>query len=561
MTSRPTSDNHSNSAPSRSEIESALSGRTKRNTKKSKRPKAEAFDLSVPPRRQQVIGGKLSGVSKRNKFGIFSRYSDISIINWVALAIVALILAVFFWPNGQDSTKEIDSPEQLSQVKLGETDLSESEQADLLKSENINSELSFSRNSDIDRAKDFREQEKLDSQIRTLLGEAKKHLSKGQYTQPTSNNAASSYKKVLALNPSNITAKQGIEFLKSRFLDSAYNDLENDQLSKAQRTLTALGSIDSKSDEYNELNEAIDAWKIQNQVEKFNAKGALALSAQEFILPAKENALYYFKQALQLSPNNETAFTGIQNVANNFVEKAKETITAGQFEAAAAHLATISIIDPEHESIASLETALATAIEQQTFNENIEVTAAVDNQKIQNDSNQAPSRQTLEQQTFDKQYLKQGLEAYYQGDYLKASALLQPLADKGIARAQFRLAYMHYLGRGFTKDIDTADAMIRAALPAIQKFADDNRAWAQSDLGSLYEDGLVLARDFRQAVAWYRSAAEQGYPGAQTNLGIMYARGRGVNANKQTAIEWFQKAADQGDNAAQRNLIALGVRS
>jgi len=78
-------------------------------------------------------------------------------------------------------------------------------------------------------------------------------------------------------------------------------------------------------------------------------------------------------------------------------------------------------------------------------------------------------------------------------------------------------------------------------------------------LGSLYEDGLVLPRDFGEAVYWYRSAAEQGYPGAQTNLGFMYARGLGVTASRRTAIQWFQRAAKQGDNVAIRNLEALGV--
>ena len=75
----------------------------------------------------------------------------------------------------------------------------------------------------------------------------------------------------------------------------------------------------------------------------------------------------------------------------------------------------------------------------------------------------------------------------------------------------------------------------------------------------MYEDGLVLPRDYRDAFKWYELAANQGYPGAQTNLGMMFARGRGVEASRKTAIEWFQRAAKQGDNVAKRNLEALGV--
>jgi len=118
---------------------------------------------------------------------------------------------------------------------------------------------------------------------------------------------------------------------------------------------------------------------------------------------------------------------------------------------------------------------------------------------------------------------------------------------------------MYYQGRGFETNRGEADRIIRAALPAIQKFADEGRSWAQSDIGSLHEDGLVLPRDYGEAVFWYRLAAEQGYPGAQTNLGIMYALGRGVPASRRTAIEWFQRAAKQGDILAKRNLESLGI--
>lgn len=572
MTTRPSSDGQQDSAPSRSEIERALSGRTKRNTRKAKRPEIESFDLSVPPRRQQVIGGKLSGVSKRNKYGIFSRYSDISIANWVALFVVGMIIAAFFWPNTKDPIREIDSPEQLAQAQLGETDLTQSEQADLLDSENDNTELEFSRTSDLERANSFRDQEVEDIQIRTLLDNAKKHISNARYLQPITGNAVKSYKEILLIDPQNSAAKRGLQFIEGHFLDTGILALEKNDLKEAEVALEELASINKNSDEYQDLSDSIKKWEIISQIGSFNELGTEAFDSQNLILPARKNALYYFKQALKLDETNETAIAGIQRVANDFVEQANLAIISKEYQAAAAHLATISIIDPEHKSIKTLDTALnrALRVEQKAAekrtaqaNSSSQQTAGSPTRVSvsQGDSTRTLSRQTIEQQTFDKQYLKEGLEAYYQGDYLKAASLLQPLADKGIARAQFRLAYMYYLGRGFDKDTVTADSMIRAALPAVQKFADDNRPWAQSDLGSLYEDGLVLARDFSKAVTWYRSAAEQGYPGAQTNLGMMYARGRGVDSNQATAIEWFKKAANQGDNVAKRNLIAMGVNN
>jgi TPR repeat protein len=33
-----------------------------------------------------------------------------------------------------------------------------------------------------------------------------------------------------------------------------------------------------------------------------------------------------------------------------------------------------------------------------------------------------------------------------------------------------------------------------------------------------------VSKDAKQAVYWYKKAAEQGYAGAQYNLGVMYAK-------------------------------------
>ncbi|MGR5554634.1 tetratricopeptide repeat protein, partial [Vibrio alfacsensis] len=58
----------------------------------------------------------------------------------------------------------------------------------------------------------------------------------------------------------------------------------------------------------------------------------------------------------------------------------------------------------------------------------------------------------------------------------------------------------------------------------------------------------------KEAVKWYRKAAEQGHASAQCNLGVMYAKGDGVLENDKEAVKWYRKAAEQGDADAQFNL-------
>jgi uncharacterized protein len=57
-----------------------------------------------------------------------------------------------------------------------------------------------------------------------------------------------------------------------------------------------------------------------------------------------------------------------------------------------------------------------------------------------------------------------------------------------------------------------------------------------------------------QALTWYRTAAEQGFPPAQNALGLMYREGRGVEQNKEKAVEWYRKAAKQKFAKAMFNL-------
>ena len=63
-----------------------------------------------------------------------------------------------------------------------------------------------------------------------------------------------------------------------------------------------------------------------------------------------------------------------------------------------------------------------------------------------------------------------------------------------------------------------------------------------------------LSRSRREAVKWYRMAAEQEHADAQCNLGVMYARGEGVPEDDREAMKWYRMAAEQGDVEAQFQL-------
>ena len=77
---------------------------------------------------------------------------------------------------------------------------------------------------------------------------------------------------------------------------------------------------------------------------------------------------------------------------------------------------------------------------------------------------------------------------------------------------------------------------------------------AQTALGLMYNRGVGVIQDHKEAVKWYNKAAEQGYVDAQYNLGVMYNKGIGVIQDHKEAVKWYSKAAKQGYADAQYDL-------
>ena len=65
---------------------------------------------------------------------------------------------------------------------------------------------------------------------------------------------------------------------------------------------------------------------------------------------------------------------------------------------------------------------------------------------------------------------------------------------------------------------------------------------------------IGIIKDYKDALAWYQSAAAQGHARAQSALGLCYEGKRGVKFDREKAMEWYLKAAEQGNAFAQCRL-------
>jgi len=148
--------------------------------------------------------------------------------------------------------------------------------------------------------------------------------------------------------------------------------------------------------------------------------------------------------------------------------------------------------------------------------------------------------------------LNEGVAAYEAGDLPLAFKEFRAAAEKGEADCQFNLALMYEKGMGVTKDEKEAVVWYR-------KSAEQGNAYAQFNLGVLYENGRGCTVDFAQANQWYRKASVQGDALAIGNLGMLYLRGDGVKTNQIAGLALLLQSAtldNSPENHAKMNISA-----
>lgn len=147
---------------------------------------------------------------------------------------------------------------------------------------------------------------------------------------------------------------------------------------------------------------------------------------------------------------------------------------------------------------------------------------------------------------------EKGIAAYEANDLPRAYKEFRAAAEEGHADSQFNVALMYEKGIGIEKDE-------KEAVVWYGKSAAQGNSAAQFNLGVMYENGRGTAVDFAKANEWYRKASVQGDPLAIGNLGMLYVRGQGVKENKTAGIALLLVSATMDPspaNNAKRNITA-----
>jgi V8-like Glu-specific endopeptidase len=141
--------------------------------------------------------------------------------------------------------------------------------------------------------------------------------------------------------------------------------------------------------------------------------------------------------------------------------------------------------------------------------------------------------------------LDEAVAAARGGEYATALRRLSPLAEKGDARAQFDIGFMHAYGWGLQRNP-------AEALTWYRKAADQGLAVAQHFLGLAYVNGDCVRPDDAEAARWFARAAAQGFAQSQYMLGLMNVDGRGVPKNSVQGYAFMVMAGQGGVRSAGR---------
>ena len=136
----------------------------------------------------------------------------------------------------------------------------------------------------------------------------------------------------------------------------------------------------------------------------------------------------------------------------------------------------------------------------------------------------------------------------WQGRIRRRSSGFTKPPSRIVAPAQFNLGNGYYGGHGSVRND-------REAVKWYRKAAEQNDAEAEKRLGVCYYKGDGVTKDSVEAMRWYHTAAEQNLVTAQHNLGFRYAKGDGVPKDDIQAYKWLSLASSHGDELAKRSLL------
>ncbi len=279
------------------------------------------------------------------------------------------------------------------------------------------------------------------------------------------------------------------QLLISRFLA----DESNDELVRQQQQEIEL------ADNKNEDGKTAALSDRQKKINQLLTSARIAIQEERITKPKDDNAVSYYKQVLELSPQNKRAIRGLNVSGDILGEKAKQLYNSKQEDIALRQVDNALTLIPGHENLLSLKDSI-----EASFNPN---------------SSYARAEKLYRGVDGPKDHSR---AAFY---YLKAAELGHILAMNAIA--------VQYA------DGDGVPRNDQLAMKWFEKSAELDNSEAMYNLALGYHFSDV--RDEKKALPWVLQAADAEYRPAYMLIGWMTTTGTGTRANRVASIRWDLK--------------------
>ena len=197
--------------------------------------------------------------------------------------------------------------------------------------------------------------------IQVLTAKALDQSVRGNLVSPKGDNAAESYRAIIAFDANNSVAAQGMRSIVQRMLANAQSASIAGEQGKAQKFIEAARAIDpdapglAETEKSSSQAKRTDDRSIQSDL----LAASEALQADRLMPPATPNAYDLFSAVLARDPKSDAAQQGINLVRNALLDRAETLVAAGSLDQADGVLLQAKLVGADAGRVAAVQQELA----------------------------------------------------------------------------------------------------------------------------------------------------------------------------------------------------------
>jgi serine/threonine protein kinase len=200
------------------------------------------------------------------------------------------------------------------------------------------------------------QREKSFKQLEIILSKANNALQKGQVYEPAQDNAYEYFQDALKLDAENTTARLGLFNISNTLISDAQTEINRSQYDRAEKLLALAKTANPDNPSITTLEQKIQQ---HTNIETTLSDASRAYAEYHYTSPENDNAYDLYKKVLSISPSNQQAKQGLDDIANYYADKTDRYIRSGNVWSAQKNLDLLSQYFPEYPGLANLKSDLS----------------------------------------------------------------------------------------------------------------------------------------------------------------------------------------------------------